>query len=522
MSQVNRSLLSGLRGTESLPCLLVDDLPRASEYYREVLGFSRTELLGQPPAAVLARRAEGAVLLQRSSAPAQPYTQRRYAPQAWDAVIYVADIDRVAADLHRRGARVQVGIGIAHVSDHTLEVRDDWGNLLAFAATPAGLREHARAAMQRVIPASTRIGLRDQRLARVERPHLEEFRAFYDQLTDQNDIYYMFFAGGLLHWVVNAERHIPGDVNLVLVGSALSPAEQDYIRAHLKRPFHNIRLGVDDNTTWEFLFAVNRRNFGYIDIDCFALNPALFGELAQIPDDVAVNAIWTYEAAPGIPIGCTHFTFINAAVVQELHRRGRDISPTNYDWAGSDIPSLHSRTYCRLPDARQRRMLLEVLPPDDRGRPLPPGEAPFFDTLVAYQVVASATGFRTNRTRPLVHRTQASLHTPGTGGRTWQQDMSDEVIHVGGVSYYWKFFHLPEFRRLYLAVEHAMLSQVPDGLPPAYAARLDLLQRELGYLGLSDADAADLVWHHLETDRGLSADTVGKVLSRAPQPQRQP
>jgi hypothetical protein len=100
--------------------------------------------------------------------------------------------------------------------------------------------------------------------------------------------------------------------------------------------------------------------------------------------------------------------------------------------------------------------------------------------------------------------------------------MSDEVIHVGGVSYYWKFFHLPEFRRLYLAVEHAMLSQVPDGLPPAYAARLDLLQRELGYVGLSDADAADLVWHHLETDRGLSADTVGKVLSRAPQPQRQP
>ena len=514
---MNRQLLRGIRGTESLPCLLVDDLDRAGEYYAKVLGFTDTETLGQPPAAILARRREGALLLQLAAAPVRPYTQRRFAPQAWDAVVYVSDIDRLAEDLQRRGAQIQVGVGIAHVSDRTLEVRDDWGNVLAFAATNGGLREGIRRRAQQAIPTRARIGLRDLRLARLERPHLEEFRAFYERLPDHQDIFYMFFSGGLLHWVVNAEQHIPADVNLVLVGSDLPPDEQDFIRARLNRPFHNIRLGVDDNTTWEFLFATNRRNFGYVDIDCFALNPALFTELAQIGDDIAVNAIWTYEAAPGVPIGCTHFVFVNVGVIRELDRRGRRVSPTNYDWAGSDIPSLHVRTYCRVPTARQRGMLLEVLAPDDRGRPRPPGEAPFFDTLVAYQVIASGAGFRTHRTRPLVHRTQATLHAAGDGGRTWQQDMTDEVIHVGGVSYYWKFFHLPEFRRLYLAVEHTMLARCRDRLPAYYAGRSELLERELGYLGLSGPDIALAVRHHLETDRGLSAEAIHRALGLARQ-----
>ena len=83
----------------------------------------------------------------------------------------------------------------------------------------------------------------------------------------------MFFTERLLHWVVNAERHVPRDVNLVLIGSALPDEEQRWLRENLDRPFHNIRLGVDDNTTWEFLFATNRQNFGYLDIDCFVLQP---------------------------------------------------------------------------------------------------------------------------------------------------------------------------------------------------------------------------------------------------------
>ena len=506
-----------MSGPETIPCLLVDDVHAAADYYCDVLGFDRVEILGEPPVAAMARRREGAVLLQQASARAGRGSQRGYGPQAWDAVLYVADLDAEVAAMAARGAHVQTGIGLTHLSERTFEVRDKWGNMVAFAATPAGVRARAARALRAAVPTVLRVGVRDRRLARLERPHLAEFREFYERLPDKRDVFYMFFAEGLLHWVVNATRLVPPEVNLVLIGSALPTAEQEFIRAELGRPFHNIRLGVDDNTAWEYLFATNRHNFGYLDIDCFVLEPALFAEMAAVEAGVAVNAIWTYEAAPGVPIGCTHFAFVNVPVIEALRSRDRLLSPTNYNWAGSDLPFLHNRTYCRVPTRHQRRLLLELLPPDERGRPEPPGQAPFFDTLVAYQVVASASGYPTHPVRALRHRTQATLADLGPDGtRVWQQDVSDELVHVGGVSYYWKFFHLPQLRTVYLAAERAMLSGAVDRLPPYYARRLGLLDAELAQLGIDGLDATDLVVRHLVQARGLSESAAERILGTSP------
>jgi len=508
---MNPHWLAGLRGTQVMPCLLVADLAQAVDHYQNVLGFTSAELLGDPPAAALLRRPEGSVVLQPSSA-AGPYTNRRYGWSAWDAVFHVTDLDRVAADLRRYGARGVVGIGVTPVGEHTLEVRDAWGNVLAFTATTAGLRP----ALHRLVPTGARVALRDRRLARIEQPHLDAFQAFYDRLPDRQDVFYMFFAGGLLHWVTRAARLVPPEVNLVLVGSDIPADEREFIRAHLDRPFHNVELGIDDNTAWEFLFAVNRHHFGYLDIDCFVLAPGVFAEMARIDPDVAVNATWTYEAAPGLPIGCTHFAFVNVDAVAALRRAGRYLSPTNYDFRGATISYLHNRTYCRVPSRRQRRMLLEALPADENGRPLPPGNAPFFDTLVCYQVVAGRSGYRTHPVRPLVHRTAADLararpDSPN-GRRQWQQDMTDELVHVGGVSYYGKYFHLPEFRVLYLAAEWTLLAGAEPGLPEYYDRRRAQLEAELEHLGISTETAADLVRRHLTADRGLSTTTVDRIL----------
>jgi catechol 2,3-dioxygenase-like lactoylglutathione lyase family enzyme len=514
---MNPRVARAISGLESVPCLLVDDLASAADYYREVLGFTSAEILGDPPAAVLARAPGGSALLQLASPGARGYARRRFGPRAWDAVFYVRDADRAAAALRARGALVQVGIGVTHVSEFTFEVRDPWGNILAFAATSGGLRSAMSRGVGRALPPPVRAGLRNWRLGRAERPHLREFGEFYAQLTDHRDIFYMFFAEGLLHWVVNAVRHIPEDVNLVLVGSALTPDEQQFIRANLNRPFHNIRLGVDDNTTWEFLFETNRHNFGYIDIDCFVLEPKVFADMTHIEDTTAVNVIWAYDATPELAVGCCHFVFVNAAVIEAMRSRGLYVSPTNYEWGGSRMPYMHNRTYCRIPTSRQRRQLLSVLPPDDHGRPVPPGGSPFFDTLVAYQVAAAAAGYPIHRVRQLEHRTQATLGEYGSQ-REWQQDMSDELVHIGGVSYYWKLFHMPEFRKLYLAAEYTLLANCAGRLPPYYAERLGVLESELGHLGISPAQAASLVGHHLTSERGLSGPVVDRLLGRAPEP----
>lgn len=507
----------GRMGASGVPCLVVDDLERAARHYREVLGFTSVEPLGQPPTAALARRGGGAVLLQLGTP-----QRRRVTGHAWDALLFVDDARAVAADLRARGATVQIGVGITEVSDLTLEVRDDWHNVLAFAQSPVGPRAVARAAVARVVPRRLQVAARDAWYALRERPHLRRFQAFYDRLPDRRNPVYMFFTGGLLHWVRAAERLVPREVNLVLVGSAIPPDERRWIAEHLHRPFHNIELSVDDNTVWEFLFAVNQYNFGYLDIDCFVLEPSIFGEMAAVDPGVALNATWAYRAGTDdeVTIGCSHFVFLNATVIHELRNRC-GISPTNYDWRGSVHALTHPRTYCRIPTAKQRRLLLKVLPPDASGRPAPPGDSPFFDTLVAYQAVAHACGYPTRQVRQLAHRTQAVLDPTAAaaadGGRIWQQDMSDELVHVGGVSYYHRWFHSPALRGLYQAAEHALLADA-DTLPPSYAARRHRLAGELAHLGIDPDAAAGLVQRHLVSDRGLSPEAAGRILdTTAPQ-----
>ncbi|GHE27118.1 hypothetical protein GCM10017673_31450 [Streptosporangium violaceochromogenes] len=504
-------------GAEGVPCLLVGDLRRAAEHYRDVLGFDLVEPVGDPPSMVFARRAEGSLLLQAAPDDAGGFSHRRFADRSWDALFFVDDIERVAARLRANRADIEFGIGVTGISERTLEVRDEWGNILAFAATYDGLRQTLRYVVNRTIPARIRTAPRNYRLARQERPELTAFQRFYHRLERKRDPVFMFFTTGLMHWMVSAQRHVPADVNLVLLGSGLSEDEQEWIRGNLDRPFHNVGLEIDDNTAWEFLFAVNRFDFAYMDIDCFVLNPSVFGDLLRFSDGVAVNAVWTYDAAPGVPIGCTHLVAVNVEAARELRRRNRSMSPANYDWEGSMVPTLHHRTYCRVPTPRQRRTLLRVLPADEHGRPRTPGASPFFDTLVAYQLTAAAAGYRTHPVRPLAHRTQEMFTERDTADdrRVWQQDMTDELVHVGGISYYSRVFHASDLRLLYLSSEYTILRDLAGGLPASYAERLRLISRRLENLGVTPEEAPALIFRHLVRDRGLSVATAERVLGRS-------
>lgn len=493
----------------AVACLLVDDVDRAVVYYRDVLGFVDQAHLSDRPSSALVCRGAAQVLLQRAPSGAVGLSHRRFGGLQWDALLFVDDVERLAGDLRARGARIQVGIGITSVSDRTLEVRDEWGNVMAFAEQRVGPRAAVRSAVSAALPPPLVRGARSRRRRAEERPELARMRAFVRSLKTSPDPFYMFFTSGLLHWVHRAARLVPRDVNLVLVGSALPLAEQAWLRTHLDRPLHVVELGVDDNTVWDFLFECSPSSFGYLDIDCFVLEPQLFEEMTETSPDVAVNGIWTYSTDSGLPIACTHFAHINMDVLAELRARGSYIGPANHDWDGATISLLHPRDYCRVPTAHQRRQLLKVLPPDGSGRPVPPGGSPFFDTLVAYQVAAYAEGFRTRAVRPLAHRTQGTLDS---GARVWQQDISDEVVHVGGVSYYQRWFHEPRLRGMYLAAEHALMAPIVDELPPAYAGRLRSLGVELTQLGLPPEQSADLVRAHLVEERGLRPDTASRII----------
>ncbi|GAA0416005.1 VOC family protein [Streptomyces luteireticuli] len=517
-----RKLASLVLGSgQGVPCLRVDDLDRAVRFYRDRLGFAQVGLLGgdQPHAALCTdERRGGTVLLARSEGTAEGEgtgaPPRRRSDQAyWDAVFFVDDIDRVAGELRARGVRIDVGIGVSALSGRMLEICDDWGNRLAFAEAAGAWRPALRQFTERVVPPRVRTAARDHRFAREERAEYARFERFYASLPSHRDPVYMFFTSGLLHWVIAAERHIPAAVNLVLFGSGLTGEEQRWLCENLDRPVYNSLLEIDDNTAWEFLFDANRTNFGYVDIDCFVLEPEVFSDLASFDEGVAVNAIWTYQAAPGVPIGCTHLVFLNAAVIAELRARKRYLSPANHDWHGSRVSLLHHRTYCRIPTSAQRRLLLEVLPADERGRPRAPAEAPFFDTLVGYQIAAAATGYRTHAVRPLAHRTQNMFTEAGeTDKPVWQQDLSDELVHVGGISYYSRYFHASTLRKLYLAAEYSVLCESVARLPAGYRERKATIERQQRDIGLDPAAAREFIQRHLVTDRGLDPGTVERIV----------
>ncbi|WP_274918784.1 VOC family protein [Streptomyces sp. WZ-12] len=522
MSVTRKLARLALGSGQGVPCLRVGDLDRAVRFYRDQLGFDQVRLLGgaHPHAALCAAQHRGGtVLLTRSEegAEATGGPARRQSDQAyWDAAFFVDDIDRVADELRTRGVRIDVGIGISTLSDRMLEIRDDWGNRLAFAEADDGWRPALRQLTERAVPARVRNAARDRRFARQERAEYAGFERFYASLPSHRDPVYMFFTSGLLHWVIAAEKHIPAAVNLVLFGSGLTGEEQRWLNENLDRPMYNSTLEIDDNTAWEFLFDANKTNFGYVDIDCFVLEPTVFSDLASFDEGVAVNAIWTYQAAPGVPLGCTHLVFLNAAVIAELRARKRYLSPANYDWHGRTVPLLHHRTYCRVPTAAQRRLLLEVLPPDERGRPQAPVEAPFFDTLVGYQIAAAATGYRTHAVRPLAHRTQNMFTAATNAGKpVWQQDLSDELVHVGGISYYGRYFHASTFRKLYLAAEYAVLCASVERLPAGYRERQATIEQQQRDIGLDPAAAGELVRQHLVTDRGLDPSTADRIVGTA-------
>ena len=309
---VIKSLLSD--GTRSVPCLLVKDVRVAAQHYRERFGFDRAEIIGDPPTAAMTRRGDCAILLQATPpgldlGPGE-VSRRRLAGQAWDALIEVDDLDRVAKDLRTRGTQIQVGIGITLLSDRTLEVRDDWGNVIAFAERPVSARAWMRRMGRASVPTRLRHGLAQWRRDREEQVHLREIKSFCAGL-DRPNPFYMFFTEGLLHWVCQAERLVPPEVNLVLIGSNLPEEEVRWLAEHVDRPLHNIRLGVDDNTTWEFLLAANTSNFGYLDIDCFVLAPELFEQDGTHRARRRGQCHLDLQTADGKPIACTHFAFIN-------------------------------------------------------------------------------------------------------------------------------------------------------------------------------------------------------------------
>ncbi len=91
---------------EAAPFLLVDDVVKAGEYYRDVLGFELGRYFGEPPGFVIVRRNLARVMLRQAASHPALLTNTAKLAHALDVYIWVSDVAALAEELRERGARI--------------------------------------------------------------------------------------------------------------------------------------------------------------------------------------------------------------------------------------------------------------------------------------------------------------------------------------------------------------------------------------------------------------------------------
>ncbi len=350
-------------------------------------------------------------------------------------------------------------------------------------------------------------GWRQAASDRHERHELERFQRFYAGLADKENIFYLFFTSGLLHWLNRALDFVPGEVNAVLIGAGLGRDELAWLEEHAApRPFHHIGETVDDDMVLDWVLKTVGRNFGWLHIDCFVLNPKLFGEMARIDDDVALNCIWSHPGLGGIDTLHTAFFFFNHQVVEKVRATGTEVWPVSSNYRGSPIGRTITgrKLWGRVPTRRQVRLLSQLIPPGASGLPpYPVGE--YFHVMTLYQLLANALGYRLGQARNLVR-----------DGSTSAAQYSEEIIHVNGVGTYKLYKDNKQSRGyryypLLLQADYAILKAMRSTLPDRYAALNRELRGELQRLGIPEEQAVVNLADFL-MERGVSAVQCSRIL----------
>lgn len=115
--------------SRAVPIILVEDVITTAEHYRDALGFSFDRFWGDPPQFAFLDRDDVRVGLMQAPTASRPPTPSGFA----DALIYVDDVDALAADFRRRGARIVLEPTDSKVyNGRDLAIADCNGRVLSF------------------------------------------------------------------------------------------------------------------------------------------------------------------------------------------------------------------------------------------------------------------------------------------------------------------------------------------------------------------------------------------------------
>ena len=116
------------------PFFIVGDLRAATAFYRDRLGFAVTFSGPEPDPFFATVARDGAQFLLKAVAPdvAALPNRRRHVDARWDAFVYVADPDTLAAEFDNRGVTLHAPLADTDDGLRGFEVADHDGYLIFF------------------------------------------------------------------------------------------------------------------------------------------------------------------------------------------------------------------------------------------------------------------------------------------------------------------------------------------------------------------------------------------------------
>jgi predicted enzyme related to lactoylglutathione lyase len=113
------------------PVLLISDVDRAVDYWRDRLGFE-CEVYGEPPDFVVATRDAAVILMALCEEPEKIVPNWRIVDKVWNAFIRVDDVEAIYAEVQERGAGIDYTLYDAPSGFREFGVQDPDGHDIAF------------------------------------------------------------------------------------------------------------------------------------------------------------------------------------------------------------------------------------------------------------------------------------------------------------------------------------------------------------------------------------------------------
>lgn len=121
------------------PSFIVDDVVKSAEFYRDVLGFHFDRCWGEPLCFVIVMRDLAEISLGNPGAAGLMRPNRKAHPEAaWDAYIWVEDVEGLHRELTSKGARILRGPESTFYNTREVEIEDCNGYVLCFGQDISG------------------------------------------------------------------------------------------------------------------------------------------------------------------------------------------------------------------------------------------------------------------------------------------------------------------------------------------------------------------------------------------------